>query len=132
MRRRAFLIACFLLTLASFHRGSAQQGHPLTGTWNGDWGTSPSQRNQVTVVMTWDGKEAKAVINPGPDSSNGSVTLDPVGWSVRIEADVKDPSGKPAHLVADGRMEDIGNPHRTISGSWKQGATAGNFKLTRD
>src|SRR5262245_9023438 len=122
MQRRVVLIAIFVIGLATFHRGSAQQGHPLTGTWNGDWGTSPTQRNQVTVVINWDGKEAKAVINPGPDSANGSASLDPVGWMVRIEADVKDSSGKTVHLLADGKMEDIGNPHRTISGSWKQGS----------
>ncbi len=132
MRRRAvtlgFLLACVGIVLPSL----AQQGHPLTGTWNGDWGATPTERKQITVVMTWDGKAAKAVINPGPDSATGTVALDPVNWMVRIEADVKDPSGKPVHLLAEGKMEDMGNYHRTITGSWRQGTTNGNFKLTRD
>ncbi len=127
MRRRAFL-AYVSMAVAGF----AQQGHPLTGTWIGDWGTTPTQRTQVTVVMNWDGKEVQGVINPGPNSAPGMVTLDVVNWTVRIEGDVKDPSGKPVHMVAEGKLEDIGNYHRTISGTWRQGTASGNFKLTRD
>lgn len=127
MLRRVFLLlACIAVAIP------AQQGHPLTGTWNGDWGASPTDRHQLTVVMTWDGKAAKGVINPGADSSTAAVTLDPVNWMVRIEADVKDASGKPVHLVAEGKMEDMGSYHRTVTGSWKQGTVNGNFKLTRD
>jgi len=110
----------------------AQQGHPLTGTWNGDWGTAPDQRTQITVVMMWDGKQVKTVINPGPDSAAGSVSVDVVDWTVRIAADLKDQSGKPVHVVADGKLADLGNYHRTISGTWRQGAATGDFKLTRE
>jgi hypothetical protein len=132
MLRRGFhlraMLACVLLAAPAF----SQQGHPLTGTWIGDWGTTPTQRSQVTIVMTWDGKEVKSVINPGPDSAPGIVSVDVVNWTVRIEGDVKDLSGKPVHVVAEGKLEDLGNYHRTISGTWHQGAVAGNFKLTRD
>jgi len=132
MRRRAFHLGLFLLCLGIVVPGIAQQGHPLTGTWHGDWGVTPTERSQLTVVMTWDGKAAKAVINPGPNSTEGAVALDPVNWTVRIEADIKDAGGKPVHLLADGKMEDMGSYHRTISGSWRQGTANGNFKLTRD
>jgi hypothetical protein len=84
------------------------------------------------MVMTWDGKLVQAVINPGPDSAAGTVTVDVVGWAVHIAADLKDQSGKPVHVLADGKLEDIGNYHRTISGTWRQGAVTGDFKLTRD
>ena len=132
MRRRLFHLGCLLAGLILVGPGLAQQGHPLTGTWNGDWGTNPTERTQVTIVMTWDGKEVKGVINPGPDSAAGGIFLDPVTWMVRIEADVKDQAGKPVHLLAEGKLEDIGNYHRTIAGSWRQGTTNGSFKLTRD
>jgi hypothetical protein len=132
MRRRAFHLGCLLAYLGAAVSGFAQQGHPLTGTWIGDWGTSPTQRTQVTIVMTWDGKEIKSIINPGPDSAAGIVTLDVTSWTVRIEGDVKDQAGKPVHLLAEGKLEDIGNYHRTISGTWRQGTVNGNFKLTRD
>jgi hypothetical protein len=129
MRRRAFQLSLFAACLGLL---SAQQGHPLTGTWNGDWGTSPTDRHQLTLAMSWDGKAAKAVINPGPDSAIGAVTLDAVNWTVRIEADVKDATGKMVHVLADGKMEDMGSYHRTIVGTWRQGTANGNFKLTRD
>jgi len=109
-----------------------QQGHPLTGTWNGDFGATPSQRAPLTIVMTWDGKEVKGVVNPGPDSTNTVVTVDVTNWNVRFEADLKDASGKVVHASADGKLEDIGNYHRTITGTWRQGTANGAFKLTRE
>ncbi len=78
------------------------------------------------------GKKSRASLTQGPDSGAGIVTLDPITWTVRIETDIKDQSGKPVHVIAEGKMEDIGNYHRTISGTWRQGTVNGNFKLTRD
>jgi hypothetical protein len=49
------LLACMALAVS----GLAQQGHPLTGTWTGDWGPTPTQHNQVTLVLDWDGKQGK-------------------------------------------------------------------------
>ena len=112
---------------------SAQQGHPLTGTWSGDWGTTPTQRNAITLVMNWDGKNVTGILNPGPDSIPiASIYLDVTNWTVRIEADAKDQAGKPVHVVAEGKLEDIGSYHRTINGSWQQGPVKGDFRLTRD
>jgi hypothetical protein len=125
------VIACLGIVLAGL--GFAQQGHPLTGTWTGDWGASPTQRNQVTFVMNWDGKNVTGIINPGPDAIPlGSVFVDVTNWTVRIEADAKDQSGKPVHIAAEGRLEDIGSYHRTIKGAWRQGSVTGDFRLTRD
>lgn len=111
----------------------AQQGHPLTGTWSGDWGLSATQRNSITFVLNWDGKNVTGQINPGPDSVPlSSVFVDPTTWTVRIEADMKDSSGKTVHVAAEGHLDDIGSYHRTISGVWRQGAAKGDFKITRD
>jgi len=51
---------------------------------------------------------------------------------VHFEADAKDQSGKPVHIVADGKLENIGSYNRTISGTWMQGDVKGDFKITRD
>jgi len=111
----------------------AQQGHPLTGTWNGDWGATVTQRNQVTLVMNWDGKNVTGIMNPGPDSVPlAGVYLDPTNWTVRFAADAKDASGKPVHIAAEGHLDDVGAYHRTLAGSWTQGTVKGDFKLTRD
>jgi hypothetical protein len=121
MRRRSILLSLAALTL------SAQQGHPLTGTWSGDWGTSPTQRTPITFVMNWDGKNVTGQMNPGPDSVPlASVYLDVTNWTVRIEANGKE------KISAEGRLDDIGGYHRTIKGTWHQGNQTGDFRLTRD
>ena len=105
----------------------AQQGHPLTGTWSGNWGTTPTQRNQVTFVLNWDGKNVSGLINPGPDSiSLSKVSVDYSKWTVHIEAMGKD------RIVAEGKLDDLGSYHRTIKGTWTQGTAMGDFKITRD
>jgi hypothetical protein len=121
--KRALLLACMAICAPVF----SQQGHPLTGTWSGDWGATSTQRHQITFVMNWDGKNVTGQINPGPDSIPiSSVFVDPATWTVRIEANGKE------HISAEGKLEDLGSYHRTIKGSWTQGATKGDFKITRD
>jgi hypothetical protein len=135
MRNRKFLSACLLATAALITSSFlvAQEGHPLTGTWAGDWGPSATQRNHLTFVMNWDGKNVTGSINPGPDSIQlGSVYLDVTNWTVRIEADAKDAAGKAVHVSAEGKLEDISSPHRKITGSWQQGSVKGDFRLVRD
>jgi hypothetical protein len=124
---------CFWVFLGIAISSFAQQGHPLTGTWSGDWGLSATERSQITFVMNWDGKSVTGLINPGPDSIPlASVFVDVTNWNIRIEADTKDQSGKPVHIAAEGRLEDIGSYHRTIKGTWHQGTATGDFRLTRD
>ena len=107
----------------------AQQGHPLTGTWTGDWGASPTDRHAITFVLNWDGKMVSGVINPGPDAIPiSSVYVDPATWTVRIEAETKDHQ----HIAAEGHIENLGSYHRTLNGSWNQGSLKGDFHTTRD
>lgn len=107
----------------------AQQGHPLTGTWTGDWGSSPTERHQVTLVMNWDGKNVTGLMNPGPNSTPlTSVGVDVSTWTIRIEAETKDK----VHISAEGKLQDLGSYHRFITGTWKQGNATGDFKITRD
>lgn len=104
----------------------AQQGHPLTGTWSGDWGPTATNRTQITLVLNWDGKNVTGLINPGPDAIPiTSVFVDVSTWTVRIAAES-------AHISAEGKLEDLGSYHRTLTGTWQQGEVKGDFKLTRD
>jgi hypothetical protein len=127
---------CWAGVLASLALGLtalAQEGHPLTGSWHGDWGTSATQRNHVVMSMQWDTKNIVGKINPGPNSMPLKVaTLDPAKWTVHFEADGKDQAGAPVHIVIDGKLDNIGSYNRTITGTWMQGATKADFKLTRD
>ncbi len=133
MQRLTVSLILFLGCVAIVNASFAQEGHPLTGTWSGDWGPTPTQRNHVTLVMNWDGKNVTGTLNPGPDAVKlGSVFLDLTNWSVRIEADTKDKTGKAFHISAEGKIEDLGSAHRKLSGTWMEGTTKGDFKLTRD
>jgi hypothetical protein len=101
----------------------------LTGSWHGNWGSSPTQRTPVLFYMKWNSKAIEGTINPGPNAMPLKVaTLDPSNWTVHFEADAKDGT----HIVIDGKLDNIGSYNRTIAGTWTQGATKGDFKLTRD
>ena len=122
MRTRTFVLAAAFVVFTASAR--TQEGHPLTGTWAGDWGAAGGQRTHITMVMNWDGKAVTGVINPGPDAITlSAVSVDWATWTVRLDA---------KGIAAEGRMEDIGSPHRRIVGTWNQGGAKGDFKLTRD
>ena len=123
------LLSVSMLTGLTF----AQEGHPLVGTWSGDWGPTPTHRNQVTIVMNWDGKNVTGIINPGPDVIPMKVaTLDSTKWTVHIEADAKDQSGNPVRFIVDGKLDNILSYKRTLTGTWSHGNVKGDFKVTRD
>ena len=133
MFKRALIAGCLVTCLVFIASASAQEGHPLSGTWGGDWGPNATTRNHVTLVLNWDGKNVTGSMNPGPDSITlASVYLDVSNWTVRFEADAKDNTGKPVHIAAEGKLDDISSYHRKITGSWTQGTTRGDFRLTRD
>jgi len=133
MRLKAAFVFCLLAGLAVTISGLAQEGHPLTGVWYGDFGVNTTQRSHLTIEMSWDGKNISGIANPGPDSFPLKVvTLDSSKWTVHIEADGKDEKGNPAHFVADGKLENVGSYNRTITGTWNYGATKANFKLRRE
>jgi hypothetical protein len=122
-----------LASLVAVQPGRAQEGHPLTGTWVGDWGPTPNPRRHLTLVMTWDGKNVLGTINPGPDAvSITSVIINFSDWSLRFEADGRDHSGSSIHVAAEGRLDDLGSPHRRMSGRWRQGTESGDFNLRRE
>jgi hypothetical protein len=111
----------------------AQEGHPLTGTWHGEWSPAAGQKTRIVMALKWDTKNVVGTLNPGPRSAPfKEVTLDPEKWMVHFEADTKDQAGNPVHVVADGKLENIGSYNRTITGTWTQGAAKGEFKITRD
>jgi hypothetical protein len=144
--RRALLSSIVVLALGI--GPAAQEGHPLTGTWYGDYGTA-RQRIDLTVVMKWDGRAVSGTINPGPNAvplaaaamditpgkpapdGQDSTTGIPPTFHVRLEADLPDASGGKSRVVFQG---DIRNPvagNRRIEGTWTRGAEKGTFQLRR-
>jgi hypothetical protein len=133
MQKKAVWVSWLVAGIACVGPVLAQEGHPLTGTWHGEWRPSPTQRTPVVMFMKWDGKSVTGMINPGPRAMPlKSVTLDPTQWMVRFEADGKDQAGNPVHVVIEGKLENIGSYNRTITGTWTQGSTKADFKITRD
>ncbi len=107
---------------------SAQEGHPLSGTWQGEWGNNQF----LTLILTWDGNKISGISNPGPATMEvGEVTLDSGLWTVSIETDLKDDTGKTTHFSASGRLDNIGSPLRVLNGEWHSGKDSGVLALAR-
>jgi hypothetical protein len=100
---------------------------PLSGTWTGDWGPSPNDRNAVTLELAWDGTALTGTVNPGPDAVPlTAASFDPATNTVRMEADAETFQG-PAHYMIEGTVDG-----GTISGSWGHDDVSGDFTLTMD
>ena len=131
MNRRTFGMTCAIVWVALVAPPRAQEGHPLVGTWHGTWGPNATQRNDVTLVLEFDGKAITGIMNPGPDGIRlDKVTLEPSTWSVHFEASPK--GAKPAPIVIDSTIQDVTNRHRSLVGTWTQGTVKGDFKVSRD
>jgi hypothetical protein len=129
MRRRSVSWLGFFALLGVAVAAWAQEGHPLTGSWHGEWHTAAGQKMPVLVYMKWNSKTIEGAINPGPNAAPLKVVnLDASNWTVHLEADTKDQK----HIVLDGKLDNIGSYNRTITGTWTEGSMKGDFKLTRD
>lgn len=133
---RALLI---LVVIALATPISAQEGHPLTGTWYGEYEVG-KQKRDLTIIMKWDGKQTTGSMNPGPDAvSLTSAVLDitpgkpapegrsstegtPPIFKVRIEA---------GGTVLEGTMQNPVAGNRRITGTWTRGAERGTFQVRR-
>ena len=130
MGRAALTLAATMLVAAP---ALAQFGHPLKGTWSGDWGTTKENRTHVVLEFNWDGKAITGKINPGPRAVTlQKAELNPDTWGVHLEADGKDASGAAVRYVVDGKLENIGAYQRVLSGTWTEGSKKGDFKVVRN
>lgn len=109
----------------------AQEGHPLKGSWIGQWSGNQVHGNSVLLVLDWDGQRISGIINPGTQNIPvGNATLDPENWTVRIEAAADSDSGA-VNYVLEGRIEDLALPHRSITGTWRSERGSGAFDIQR-
>jgi len=111
----------------------AQFGHPLKGTWSGDWGTTKDNRTRILLELHWDGKAITGTINPGPKAvAIKKAELNPDTWGVHVEGEGKDAAGAVVRYVIDGKLENIGAYQRILSGTWTEGGKKGDFRLVRN
>ena len=130
--RLVSFIACLGLAASAF----AQFGHPLSGTWSGDWGP---KHDRLLVHMDWDGKQITGTINPGPNAIPlKTVTVvpgteaQPGIWTIKMDAEGKDSTGKAVTVNVDAKLQNIGSQNRVLTGTWTQSGVKGDFKLTRN
>jgi hypothetical protein len=129
MRALTVLLTLAVVSLAA--PITAQEGHPLKGSWLGTWGPSKVHSNDILVIMNWDGKTISGMINPGTDNVPiKNATLNPEGWVVHIEAEFKDKAG-PINYVLDGKIEGLAFHNRSVTGTWKSQRESGKFKISR-
>jgi hypothetical protein len=137
------LIACLAVAIPAF----AQFGHPLKGSWSGEWRENSTTDHRILLEFKWEGKYGvnaeggtlTGTLNPGPESApmtNIKLTPPPGGvpnadgpWDVHFEATAKDSAGNPVRVVVDGFMENIGAYKRFITGTWQEGGKKGPFKV---
>ncbi len=149
----ARLFFIFALLIAAAVSVAAQEGHPLTGTWYGDFGMTAGQRNDLTVILKWDGSNVSGMVNPGPNvvpiksarmdvklgtpaqrgerGGQGGTPATPSQFFVHFEVDAKSKSGAMDHFVFDGKIENPVAGNRTMVGTWTCGNTKGDFRLRR-
>src|SRR5215510_3618913 len=97
------VVACLLMVVSAF-----AQGDPLSGTWTGDWGPSPGDRNDVTIALKWDGKALSGNVTAGTNVTAAiplqKTTYDPKTGAIHMEADASS-RGRTVHYVIDGKVE---------------------------
>jgi hypothetical protein len=123
VRWLCFIGCCLVFVVPLFAQQSADR---LSGTWTGDWGTSPTHRNIVTVEFKWDGKALKGTVNPGPGSiALQKATFDANNGAIHMEANARGERGQ-VHFVIDGKVV-----NGTMTGSWNHDDQKGDFKITK-
>jgi hypothetical protein len=117
----AAIVICLVIALSVF----AQD--PLSGNWKGDWGPNARDRNQVTVVLKYDGKALTGMINPDLEPVRiQKGTFDSKTGAVHLEAMTPGRGGGTYHYVIDGKLD-----KGTITGSWNHETFKGDFKITK-
>jgi hypothetical protein len=133
--RKRLAVAAALTALATLGNApsvSAQEGHPLKGSWIGSWADNETHGDSVLLVLDWDGKNVTGVINPGTDDITiTKAALNPDGWIVTIEADGKDKTGAAVHYVIEGHIESLELPNRSIVGTWRHQRGRGALEVSR-
>jgi hypothetical protein len=120
------LAACLLLVVPSFAQ-QGKAGDSVTGSWTGTWGPNRNDRNDVTVVLKWDGKALTGdVDSEGQTIPINKGTFDAKTGTVHMEADAKGRGGQVVHYVIEGKVD-----NKTMSGSWNHDNRQGDFKITK-
>lgn len=125
LRGLAFLslVACLFIVATALAQDT------VSGTWAGDWGPSPGDRNNITLELKWDGKALSGNITGGSNVSAAiplqKTSFDPKTGAIRMEATASGRRGQ-VNYVVDGKVD-----KGTMTGTWMHDNRKGDFKLTK-
>ena len=130
--KRSITMVVAALAFGLLAPAGAQEGHPLKGSWLGEWQGNTVHGDNVLLILDWDGKAITGMINPGTDNMPlTKATLEPNGWMVRFEAEGKDKDGSAVRYVIEGKLENLELPNRSIVGTWSSNKGRGTFTASR-
>ncbi|HEY0961060.1 MAG TPA: hypothetical protein VGE69_01760 [Pseudomonadales bacterium] len=122
MRFTVKKVLCTALAAGLISTVTAQEGHPIKGSWIGEW-QGNDLGSSLLMVMNWDGKNITGIINPGTDNLQiESAELDANDWSITIKA---------GEYTLEGTFARLELPNRSISGTWSGGGDNGAFEIVR-
>lgn len=140
----AMTLALILATVTAV----AQEGHPLTGTWYGDY-TVNGQKRDLTVMMKWGNGTVTGTVNPGAGSTplkaavlnivpgvpapegQNSVSGKPPVFNVHMEMDLPKAGGGTERVTFEGTIQNPVAVNRSITGTWTSGTAKGPFAIRR-
>ncbi len=132
MMNKLITTAAAVLVLGLLGTVGAQEGHPLKGSWLGEWAGNSVHGDNILLILDWDGKAITGMINPGTDNIPlGKASLEPEGWVVKLEAEGKDKDGSAVRYVIEGKLENLELPNRSINGTWSSNKGRGTFTASR-
>jgi hypothetical protein len=123
-------IAVLMTLLMSLATGvaTAQEGHPIKGTWRGTIDMGSDTRNLV-IIMDYDGDSISGMINPGRSSYRfSSSALDAPNWTLHATAETRD--GVAVSMT--GTLHEIGARNRYLEGTWSEAGRQYPFRITRE
>jgi hypothetical protein len=131
--RRALRHLMLGLVLAVLHQSAlAQHGHPLVGTWSGEWKAADGQIGRVLLVLKFDADQVISgnIIEGTVRAPITEGTLDPDTWTVTLKAEQKDKSGATVPIQIQGVIENLGSiTERAIVGTWQKGNTRSDLRV---
>jgi hypothetical protein len=130
--KKLLMTAAAVLAFGVLSTSTAQEGHPLKGSWLGEWAGNAVHGDNILLILDWDGKAVTGMINPGTDNIPlGRASLEPNGWVVKLEAEGKDKDGSAVRYVIEGKLENLELPNRSINGTWSSNRGRGTFTASR-
>ncbi len=110
---------------------SAQQGHPLSGSWSGERVVDGRNLRLLMVLdLQRDQSFSGYIIENRARIALTSVMLDPSDWSVHFMLEGQDREGNPVVYEVEGAIENLGSSTaRQIVGTWTDGGNSGPFRV---